>query len=46
MATTYVQGYLFDRPQSAVNVRHKMENGDYLLSVAHRPEKPAVLKLI
>jgi diguanylate cyclase (GGDEF)-like protein len=43
---TYVQGYLFDRPQSAVNVRHKMENGDYLLSVAHRPEKPAVLKLI
>ena len=43
---TYVQGYLFDRPQSAASVRHKMENGDYLLAVARRTEDPVALKLV
>jgi diguanylate cyclase (GGDEF)-like protein len=43
---TYVQGYLFDRPQPAATVRHKMENGDYLLPVACRPEQPVALKLV
>jgi diguanylate cyclase (GGDEF)-like protein/PAS domain S-box-containing protein len=28
---TYVQGYLFDRPQSAASVQHKLACGDYIL---------------
>jgi diguanylate cyclase (GGDEF)-like protein len=43
---TFVQGYLFDRPQSAASVRQKMEGGAYLLSVARRPEEPVALKLV
>jgi hypothetical protein len=40
-----VQGYLFDRPQSAANVRHKLACGDYLLPKVSGPEEPVALKL-
>jgi diguanylate cyclase (GGDEF)-like protein len=43
---TYVQGYLFDRPQSAASVWNKIENGGYLLPVACRPEEQVALKLL
>jgi diguanylate cyclase (GGDEF)-like protein len=43
---TYVQGYLFDRPQSAAVVRQKMENGAYLVPVARRAEESVALKLL
>jgi EAL domain-containing protein (putative c-di-GMP-specific phosphodiesterase class I) len=42
---TFVQGYLFDRPQSAAIVRQKMDNGEYLLAVARRPEDAVAVKL-
>jgi diguanylate cyclase (GGDEF)-like protein len=45
MGCTYVQGYLFDRPQSAANVRHKLACGDYLLPKVSGPEEPVALKL-
>ena len=44
MGCTFVQGYLFDRPQSAANIRHKMASGDYRLPGVTMPEEPAVLK--
>jgi EAL domain-containing protein (putative c-di-GMP-specific phosphodiesterase class I) len=42
---TYVQGYLFDRPQSAATIRHKMASGDYTVAAVRRPEEPVGLKL-
>ena len=45
MGCTYVQGYLFDRPQSVQNVRHKMASGGYLLPGVPRPEEPVALNL-
>jgi diguanylate cyclase (GGDEF)-like protein len=42
---TYVQGYLFDRPQPAANVRHKMACGEYLLAADDRPGEPVALTL-
>ena len=45
LGCTYVQGYLFDRPQSAASVRHKIACGDYMLSAVGAPEEPVVLNL-
>jgi diguanylate cyclase (GGDEF)-like protein len=45
MGCNYVQGYLFDRPQSASNVRHKIASGGYLLPGVSRPDEPVALKL-
>jgi EAL domain-containing protein (putative c-di-GMP-specific phosphodiesterase class I) len=45
LGCNYVQGYLFDRPQSAANVRHKMESGDYALPEVHGPEEPVAMKV-
>jgi diguanylate cyclase (GGDEF)-like protein len=43
---TYVQGYLFDRPQPAARIRQKMAGGDYLLPGVRGPEEPAALKAL
>ena len=40
---SYVQGYLFDRPQSAQTIRQKMERGDYLLPMVQRSDEAADL---
>jgi predicted signal transduction protein with EAL and GGDEF domain len=45
MGCTYVQGYFFDRPQSAASIRHKMTFGEYLLPGISRPEEPVTLKV-
>ena len=45
MGCTYVQGYLFDRPQPAASVRQKMAGGDYVLAAAFGPEEPVALKV-
>jgi diguanylate cyclase (GGDEF)-like protein len=45
MGCTYVQGYFFDRPQPAANIRHKFALGEYLLQGASRPEQPVTLQV-
>jgi diguanylate cyclase (GGDEF)-like protein len=45
MGCTYVQGYFFDRPQPAANIRHKLALGEYLLAGVSRPEEPVTLKV-
>jgi len=45
MGCTYVQGFLFDRPQSAANIRQKMASGEYILACPSRPEEPVALKV-
>jgi diguanylate cyclase (GGDEF)-like protein/PAS domain S-box-containing protein len=45
MGCTYVQGFLFDCPQSAATIRQKMASGDYRLAAASRPEERVALKL-
>ena len=45
LGCNYVQGYLFDRPQSAANVRHKMASGDYALPEVHGAEEPVAVKV-
>jgi diguanylate cyclase (GGDEF)-like protein len=42
---SFVQGYLFDRPQSAAIVREKIENGGYLPPGGQRPDEALALKL-
>ena len=44
MGCTYVQGYLFDRPQSAKTVQDKIASGGYLLSAVSRPEEQVALR--
>ena len=44
MGCTYVQGYLFDRPQSAVSVRDKMATGEYLVPGILVPDQAIALK--
>ena len=40
---TFVQGYLFDRPQPAAQVRHKLATSGYLLPEVCRSEYPVAL---
>ena len=43
MGCTYVQGYLFDRPQSAASVRHKIATGEYIVPSLPASEEPVGL---